>query len=135
MVKDILVSESLSDSMITAGAKLIGRLDEESADVKSAYWLYFSEDKIWKLIIASPLVDSEGPRKYYRKVVAANELAIATEETVSLNDIAVTNTTNEIVQLIKFAISTGNDISGVRFAKNTINGVFIEDAYIYRSNL
>ncbi len=135
MAKNILVTESLSDSMMKAGAKLVERLDAENAKVKSSFWLYFSEEKTWKLIVASPLVDSEGPREYYKKVVAANELAEDSEEIISLNDIGVTNTSNQIVQLLKFALGTDNGISGIRFSKNTINGMFIEDAYIYRSNL
>lgn len=135
MAKDILVTESFSDSMKNAGAKLVERLDAQQADVKSAFWLYFSEDKVWKLIVASPLVDNLGPREYYRKVVTANELASAEEEVISLNDIGVTNTSNKIVQLLSFAIGTGDGISGIRFSRNTINGNFIEDAYIYRSNL
>jgi len=134
MAKDILVTERLSDSMMKAGAKLIERLDVEQAGVKSLFWLYFSEEKTWKLIIASPIVDFEGPRKYYQKVVAANELAAESEEIISLNNIGVTNTSNQIVQLLKLAMGTGDGISGIRFSKNTINGVFIEDAYIYRSN-
>ena len=134
MAKDILVTESLSDSMIKAGAKLIERLDAENAQVKSAFWLYFSEDKSWKLIIASPLVDSEGPREYYKRVVTANSAAANDEETVSLHDISVTNTSNQIVQLLKMAIGTGTGTSGIRFSRNTINGLFIEDSYLYRSN-
>jgi len=134
MAKDILVTESLSDSMMRAGAKLVERLDAEKSELKSAFWLYFSEDKAWKLIIASPLVDSLGPREYYKKVVTANSTASEEEEVISLNDIGVTNTANQIVQLLKFAIGTDDGIAGIRFSKNTINGHFIEDSYIYRSN-
>lgn len=133
MAKDILVTESLSGSMMKAGAKLIERLDAESSEVKTALWLYFPEEKIWRLIIASPLVDKKGPREYYKKIVMANDQASKDEEVISLNDIGVTNTTNQIVQLLKLAIRT-DGISGIRFSKNTINGNFIEDTYIYRSN-
>lgn len=135
MAKDILVAESLSDSMIKAGAKLVERLDAQHAEIKSAFWLYFSEDKTWKLIIASPLVDSIGPREYYKKVLSANGSASTEEEVISLNDIGVTNTENQIVQLLKLVIGTRDGISGIRFSRNTINGHFIEDSYIYRSDL
>lgn len=134
MAKDILVTESLSDSMMRAGAKLIERLDALEADVKSAFWFYFSEEQVWKLIIASPSVDSEGPRDYYKKIVAANESAEPEEEVVSLNDIGVTNTNAQIVQLLGIAVGTGDGIAGIRFSRNTVNGTFIEDSYIYRSN-
>ncbi len=120
--------------MMQAGAKLIERLDAKDSEIKSAFWLYFSEEKTWKIIIASPLVDSGGPRKYYKRVVDANSESSEQEEIISLNDIGVTNTSNQIVQLLKFAIRTGDRISGIRLSRNTINGMFIEDTYIYRSN-
>ncbi|GGP47397.1 hypothetical protein [Shewanella saliphila] len=134
MAKDILVTESLTDSMVKVGALLIERLDSKKSEIKSAFWFYFPEEKTWKLMIASPLVNSEGPRAYYKRVVAANDLASETEEIISLNDIGVTNTSHQIVQLLKLMCETGEGISGIRFSRNTINGFFIEDAYIYRSN-
>jgi len=134
MAKDILVTESLSDSMLKAGVKLIERLDADGADIQSSFWLYAEEDKIWKLIMASPLVDTEGPREYYKKIHVANSLADDLEETISLHDISVTNTSNKIVQVLKSAINTGNKIAGIRFSRNMINGIFIEDSYIYRTS-
>lgn len=134
MAKDILVTERLSDSMMKAGAKLIERLDANNSEVKSAFWLYLSEERIWKLILASPLVDSEGPRGYYKRIDDANKQANEIEEVISLNDIGVTNLVNQMVQLLKFGVGTGGGISGIRFSRNTINGIFIEDTYIYRSN-
>jgi hypothetical protein len=135
MAKDILVAENLSDSMMKAGARLIERLDADQSEIKSAFWLYSPDDRAWTLIIASPLVDALGPREYYKKIVAANGNALDEEEIVSLNHISVINIENQIVQVLKSAISTGSGISGIRFSRNTINGCFIEDLYIYRSNL
>lgn len=134
MAKDILVTERLTDSMMKAGAELVDRLDKNSADVKSAFWLFLSEEQVWKLIVASPQVDSLGPREYYKKINEANQLARGSETVISLNDIGVSNTNHQIVQMLKIGIATGGGISGIRFSRNTINGVFIEDTYVYRSN-
>ena len=134
MAKDILVTEILTDSMMKAGAELVSRLDKNTADVKSAFWFFLSEEQVWKFIIASPQVDSFGPREYYKKINEANLLAKESEDVISLNDIGVSNTKNQIVQILKIAIGTGNEITGIRFSRNTINGIFIEDTYIYRSN-
>lgn len=134
MAKDILVTESLSDSMVKAGAKLIERLDAISSEVESAFWLYVTEERAWKLILASELAVVEGPRNYYKRVITANAQALDEEDAISLNNISVTNTSNQIVQSIGFMIRA-DDISDVRFSRNTINGVFIEDAYVYRSEI
>jgi hypothetical protein len=135
MAKDILVTEVLSEKMIKSGAQLIHRLDKLDSEVKSAFWLFFPDEKIWKLIIASPLVGKHGPREFYKRVVSSNKDASENENIVSLNDVGVANIDHPIVQLIKFAIGTGeNDVSEIRFSRNTINGTLIEDSLIYRSS-
>ena len=133
MAKDVLVTEMLSEQMIKAGAKLVERLDAANAEIKSAFWLFLSEEKTWKLVLASPLVGSEGPRDFYKKVVSANQFSTDEEETISLHDVGVASTDNQVVQLLRIAIGTDDSISGIRFSRNTINGMFIEDSYIYRS--
>ena len=135
MDKELLVTDTLSEQMIAAGAKLVERLDALQSDVKGALWIYFPEDKAWKLILASPFVKGEGPKRYYKRIIEANKKAAVDENVISLNDIGVSNIDYKLVQLLKIAISTGDDISGIRFSRNTINGFFIDDAYIYRMNL
>lgn len=134
MAKDVLVTESLSEQMIGAGAKLVERLDADNSEVKSSFWLLSPEERLWKFIVASPLVASEGPKNFYKRIISANQRADLEEWVISLNDIGVTGTDNHIVQLMRVAIGTGAGISGIRFSRNTINGHFIEDAYIYRSS-
>ena len=56
MAKEILVTENLTDSMMNAGEKMLARLDQKDAEVESAFWMLFPEEKLWKLIIASPQV-------------------------------------------------------------------------------
>ena len=135
MAKEILVTELLSDQMILAGAKLIEKLDDSSCQVKAAFWMFLPEEKTWKFILASPLVKKEGPRKYYKRIVDIDKEVGAEGNIISLNDISVLDVDNQLVQLLKFAISTGDSISNIRFSKNTINGVFIDDTHIYRMNV
>lgn len=135
MVKEILVTELLSEQMISAGAELIEKLDDSSCQVKAAFWMFLPEEKTWKFIVASPLVKKDGPRKFYKRIIDANKKVAAEENIISLNDISVSDLDNKLVQLLKFAISTGDSISNIRFAKNTINGVFIDDTHIYRMNV
>jgi hypothetical protein len=135
MAKDILVTEVLSEKMTKSGAQLIHRLDKLDSEVKSAFWLFYPDEKSWKLIVASPLVGKHGPREFYKRVVSSNKDASKNENIVSLNDVGVANIDHPIVQLMKFAIGTGeNDVSEIRFSRNTINGTFIEDSLIYRSS-
>jgi len=124
-----------SEPMIEAGKRLIERLDESDSDVQAAFWMFFLDEKRWKLIIVSRSVQDYGPRQFYKRVVEANKKANGLELVVSLNDVSVTDTSDTFVNLLRSAISTGDEISGIRFSRNTINGTFIEDSYIYRINI
>lgn len=136
MAKSVLVTGEFTEVMEKAGAALLRRLDTGQADVRSAFWFYFPDVKAWKLVIASKKVDSEGPREFYKRIVKANKAAAKDEYVLSLNDIGVTNLSNPIVVLIGIAVGTPRGaVGGIRFSRNTINGNFIEDAYIYRSSI
>jgi len=136
MVKNALVTEMLSEEMIKAGKELLKQLDSTKSEVKSCFWFFFPEEKTWKLIIASPLVREEGPRSFYKRIVDINrQIENSEKKTISLNNIVTVNTENEIVKLLGFSVKTDNNISNIRFTGNTVNGIYIEDAYIYRSSI
>jgi hypothetical protein len=135
MDKELVVREVLSEQMIGAGVKLIERLDQSESNVQAALWLFLPEEKIWKLMIISPLVKTDGPRSFYKHILDANKKADESESIISLNDVGVADTSIPLISLLRIAISTGGGIGGIRFSKDTINGVFIEDAYIYRINI
>jgi hypothetical protein len=135
MAKELVVREVLSEQMIEAGARLVERLDQSQSNVQAALWLFLSDEKIWKMIVISPLVKTDGPRSFYKRILTANNKAYESESVISLNEISVADTSNHLVNLLRLAVSTGGVISGIRFSRNTINGTFIEDSYIYRINI
>jgi hypothetical protein len=125
MVKTPLVSE-----WIEAGRRLTQALDAADFGVVASLWLYDPESDEWRLIIASRLVDDEGPLGAYRrvqKVLEAPELA-----NLSLSDISVVSPDHHLIRLLGLALKTGPEVSGIRFTRNRINDQFVEDAYIYR---
>jgi len=91
-----------------------------------------TEKKAWELTIVSPLVESEGPRNYYKRINDINESTKPEEAVISLHDIRVSNTNNRIVKAIKRSV-LGNAILGNnRLGRNTIGDVYVEDMYLYR---
>lgn len=126
-----MAERQLVDTDIEAGARVIGALDRTDFNVLSAFWLLMNAEDEWRLVIAGPEVDLRGPRAAYQRIQAV--LTELPEPKVDLEKISATRTTDSIVLLISSAIVTGPGISGIRFSRNTINGVFIYDAYIYRS--
>ncbi len=126
------MTQWFSDQMLLAGKSLIKRLDETDAKVQAAFWLLDAEDKTWKLTIVSPLVESEGPRNYYRRINDINESTKPDEEVIALHDISVSNTDNRIVKAIKRSVLGDAILENNRLGRNMLGGVHIEDMYLYR---
>jgi hypothetical protein len=116
--------------MIKAGASVLENLDRRHFLIDAALWLYLSNQNQWRLLLATPEVHLEGPRKAYKRLLQA--LRNSAVHGVSLDDVAVVDSGDPFVQLLQSAIRTDRAMSGIRFTRNTINGQFIEDAYIYR---
>lgn len=122
---------TLVDADIKAGEALLSRLDDIEFNVKAALWFYVQDSEEWRLIIASPIVDNDGPKKAYEKVqLQLQELNGHYE--LTLRNISLVSPQDKLIKALKSAITTGKAISHIRFTRNVINGIFIEDAYIYR---
>ncbi len=132
MVTEILVKESLSEQMISAGSDLIRRLDETGLKVSGALWFYETDSNDWRLIIVSPDVRAKGVKTVYEEVQSVVRATPDDQSSISLKDISVVDSDDPLISLLKVAIKTDNGISRMRFSRNMINGTLIEDSYIYR---
>ncbi len=132
MAEEVVVKEILTKEMIEAGAELTRLLDQAHLAVSASLWLYIAESSIWRLIIASPEVGTYGPQKAYQKIQPVLSQILEEKPSIGLKDISVIENDNPLLVLLRVAIRTGDGISGIRLSGNTINGHFIEDAYIYR---
>ncbi|MBI3668916.1 MAG: hypothetical protein HY237_03935 [Acidobacteria bacterium] len=132
MAEEAVVKEPLTPEMVAAGKELVRRLDERHFEVVSALWLYSGEANQWLLILASPAVEAEGPKRAYARVLAI--LSEKQDETSGLTfeNIKLLAPSDSLIRLLRVAVRTGKGISGIRFTRNRINDTFIEDAYIYR---
>jgi hypothetical protein len=132
VAKEIFMTMWLSNSMILAGETLIDKLDASEGEVVAAFWLLEGVEKTWELTIVSPLVESEGPRNYYKRINQINEAANPDEEVISLHDIRVSNTNNRIVNALKNSVLRNATLKNNRLGKNFIGGEYFEDMYLYR---
>lgn len=129
---EAVVSNTLSQEMIKAGESLVTKLDKLRFIVDAALWLYLPEEQVWRLVIASPEVGVIGPQKSYKQVQSALGKLDEEQVKIPLKDITVVDTKDTLINLFGRAMKTGKGISGIRFSRSSINGVPIEDAYIYR---
>lgn len=130
MAEETLVKEALTDEMVKAGASVVESLDRLRFFFDAALWFYLTDVNQWRLLLATPAVRLEGPRKTYKRLLAA--LRNTQVPALSLEDVAVLDTRDPLIQLLRAAVPTDRTINGIRFSRNTINGHFIEDAYVYR---
>jgi len=123
-----VATELLVANSIDGGRKLLEALDRAGFPVNAAFW--YLHEGTWRFLIASSVVDAQGPMEAYRKV---NGILQANVTGLNLSDIAVISSHDPRVRLLRTVAGTPPQaIIGVRFTANTINNVFIEDAYIYR---
>jgi hypothetical protein len=125
-----MVIATLDDKLIEGGKQLISQLDEDNVKVDAALWYYFDETPNWKLLISLPDVINQGPKAAYH--VLQETFFKVNNLPFSLEDSAVIKPNSPLLILLRHAIRTENNIVGIRFSNNMINGQFIQDAYIYR---
>jgi hypothetical protein len=132
MVKEMVVKESLSSEMISAGAELTQQLEAARLIIDASLWFYTTDSNAWRFIIASPEVRVNGPKWVYKKIQTIIFRMPPEKSVISLRDITVVDNQDPLISLLRVAVKTGEVVSNIRFSQNVINGVLIEDAYIYR---
>jgi len=126
MDRKILVEKDINE-----GQRLIVALDKAGFQTKAAFWYYLTDSDEWRLFIGTPIEEQFGPIKAYG--IIQNEIEkLSPPIELSLKDISVLGSNDELISLLRIAVRTGPGISGIRFTRNVINNKFIDDAYIYR---
>lgn len=129
MDKTILVNDDISE-----GKVLIERLDKTYFKVNSALWFYDTELQEWRFYLASDYLKEHTLQEAYRFI--QDELKAINAIRISSDNISIVDSDDDLIKLIGYMMRTGEkDISDMRFSRNVINGVMVEDAVIYRINL
>jgi hypothetical protein len=117
---------------IEEGKKLIDLLDRSGMKISSAFWLYLTEIQEWRLMLATPDIDTLGRKKTYAKIL---ELLNQHLESIDmpLDAISVISPDQELNRHLRTVVKKGKEISG-RFSGIVVNGTLIEDTYLYRVN-
>lgn len=125
-----MVEEALVDGRIDAGERLIKALDVAGFAVKAALWLYYPDMERWRLVIAPKAKMTDLVEAYLLIVRSLRDLDIPAD----VLDSAVVNLVQPDDQLLSgismFRVE-GN--ARVRLRQNWLNGVYLEDALVYRN--
>jgi hypothetical protein len=129
MAEEILVKEPLTENMIADGAALTRKLDEWGWPMVAAFWYFETEANDWKLMISSAKVN-EGPRKAYELIGQALDALPGTS--IKLHSTTLVAPDHPLVRTLASAIQPGPDSMGIQIRRRSINGRYVEDAYLYR---
>ena len=133
MAETVVVKEALTREMIEAGAELTRQLDEAQLGARAVLWLYLSEYNTWRLFIALPKLNEEGPRKMYKKIQSVLAKLPGHQPQIDLSDISLLDTHDPFVTHLRSLVKPGPSISGARVSDSFANGHSIDEAYVYRS--
>lgn len=129
MAKNVLVTFPLEE-----GRKLIDALEQEGIPLKAALWLYFEEADEWRLALASPLIDTKGPRYLYERI---QDILDTNQENIpiSLSNISLFSPDDPLIKPLTEALGEKPANGEMLARKAVITGkntsVYFEEAYIY----
>ena len=121
---------TLVDVDIAAGERVLQILDRAGFKVRVALWLYTSEFEAWRLHIASPLVETEGLKNAYVQLFSA--LRSSDPDLADSVTITLVGTRDRFIRALRRTFRMTRSVHGMRLGGNVIDGVFVEQAYVYR---
>ena len=126
-----MVAKTLVTHDIDGGRLLFERLEADKVAITAALWLYDPDGDRYRLYIATPEYETSGPLDAYR-VVRESLDKLPADLAPELVDVNVVSPSDPIIQAIRKLVRLST-IGGVRFSRNNVNGIYIEDAWIYLS--
>ena len=117
-----------------AGKDLLEALDRVGLPLVAALWMYFEEHGEWRLVVGVDAASFEREGSYHGIYVRIAQVlgdSPAIKRHIELSRIKVMSSQNELIQALKDVVRV-NGIGAVRFSDNLPNGMFIDDAVIYR---
>jgi len=129
-----MVKNSLVEADVLAGKRLVTALSvppySSVFKLQAAFWLYDHESQEWRLFLATPLVDEFGSLAAYTNLQQPLRSIQPTD--LSLENISVSSPRKPLVKAIKRGSRIANGAEVIRLTRNTIGGIYIEDAYVYK---
>jgi hypothetical protein len=120
----------LVESDVEMGRELLRILDETKFPVTAAAWIFFPDIEEWRLVIRTPKAERNLQQ-------ALLELAVSLDQRGDLRKRLDLSRVKLVPPEDKMLAAMGSVVrvegtSNIRFSRNVINGVLIDDALIYR---
>lgn len=114
---------------VEGGQHLIKELVRQNFPVLAAFWIVVPEAEEWRLVISTPIVDTQGPLAAYQQMQQI--LQTLPDVRFKIYNIAAVGQHDQRVALLRRVLKKNLDSGVTRFTNNVIDGSLVEDAYIY----
>lgn len=122
--------ESLTAPDIEFGRDLWRSLRSSSQfPIDGMFWLFDSESDEWRLFIATPKVDSIGPRSAYAALSKLTRNVPAPD--TQLLRIELMSPKHPLYQALRSVFAKTEAVEGARLGGTQIGGMYVNDAYLY----
>lgn len=125
MAETILVNDD-----IEAGSELVRLLDETGFPITAAAWLYFPDVEEWRLVIRTPRA-AEDLQRAYLDVARAMDAKGNLRSRLNLARIKLVPPTDRMLEALG-SVVRASGLNSIRFSRNVVKGIYIDDALIYR---
>lgn len=125
MAETVLVNED-----IEAGRELVQVLDMSGFPVTAAAWIYFSDLDEWRLVIRTPKA-AQNLHEALLEVALAMDARGDLRQRIDLARVKLVPPGDRMLKALGRAVRA-EGLSTIRFSRNVINGIYIDDALIYR---
>jgi len=101
----------------------------EDFPIRGIFWLLEPETGEWHLVIASPKVDTLGPRDAYRELMATTH-DIPADPRQRLK-IELISPRHPMYQALRSVFAQTASVEGARLGNTQVGGMLIDEAYLY----
>jgi hypothetical protein len=127
--------KALTPTMMQSGKRFVELLDAKKFNPKAAFWIYNPQQSEWQLLLGH-VNGIEDDDAVFNKTVAAIVSAHQTQlPELGLTDIGLALENAPILELLNSLVNTGDELLGISFQNEEINGTVVDGVYLYRMNI
>jgi len=120
---------TLTEDDLDFGKRLTERLKAERFPFRGVFWLYDDETDDWQLVVATDLVEKEGPRKTYLRLAKVTSSVAGSD--FQLMRISAINPRGPLYRALSSTFGKTASVLGARLRQTVVNGILIPEAYLY----
>lgn len=128
-----MVARTLVNRDIEGGRRLVEELDRNKVPLRAAFWYLVEDRDRYQLVLATSVVDRDGPIKAYKEILAALG-EVESEVRPQATDLTAVSPSDHLIKALRRLVKTGKGISEIRLSRNFVGDQYVEDALVYRLN-